>query len=1033
MPEIRVTANWPGASPRQIERYIAAPIERILQTIPGTARVESLSEESTAFVTAGVAEGIELEPYVVQVGEALERLRGTLPDRVAPQLTKRVPEALREEHGFMTLQLVGPGTPDVLRELAEEAVTPRLRSVPGVADVLVEGGTERELLVAMEAGRLAAYSLTVADVRQPLAEALQGDVYGALRIRGERLLLVHPAEDEVTALRGLVVSAPMPSENAAAVRLSDVAEVHLGPAPLRSITRINGQAVVSLTVERAQGTSMIAASRAVQDRLSALEKTLPEGTRLLVALDKTEAVRVQLRDLAWRGGLGLLLVVIVLLLLLKSVRAALVVLYTVAVSLAVAFLLLRPLGLTLNLLTLAGLVLVFGLLVDNAVVVVEQLILQRSKSRLRETSGTALERENTQAAIRAVGLPLVGGTISTAAVMLPLVYLSGELRALFVPFGVLVGVTLLTSLAGAAVLVPALRRFLPPPEPTRRRTRLRRWVHRLAAVPYQLAAGRPRLTLLTLILLIGVPAWLLPQELAEPEKGAAVPTQRLTSLYNRTLGSATVQAARQWIDPALGGLSRMFVQNATLGTAWSFESRPVVRVRLGFPPGNPIERSSALLRRFEEEALASEAVHRTLAQVYERQALLTVEFTDGALRGVEPFLLRERLIGKAINLAGIDVSVFGLLPEGYSSRTGSTARGFRLEAYGPNYEDLKELSRAFAERLQARSRRMADVDINSGLYGFEEKREVLRFNWGAGAQLRSGVDVGAVAGALRPILNTRFPLFYADLEGMVQVPVRLVVEGADEIDVARLARQPLLVGDSTRVQLGALSSFDVEEMPARIERADQQYKRYIQVDYRGPARIGTELIEAELAAFTLPPGYRIETASFAFFDTDVRRAFWLVLLATLGLIYLVTAAVFESWRLPLVVLLSVPTAVAGLAIGFLATGAPLAEGAFIGVVLLAGIAVNDAILLVDRYRQLRELRPHTASGVLARLAVRERLRPMWTTTLSTAAGLLPLLLFPDEGNFWFGLAVTVTGGLLSATLLAPLATVAVLTLGSQKI
>ena len=277
LPEVRVSASWPGASPRQVERYVAAPIERALQAVPGTAGVESLSEEGRAFVTASVAESAELGPYVAQVGEAVGRLRGTLPDRVAPRLTKRVPEALREEQGFMTLQLVGPATPDALRTLAEETVAPRLRSVPGVADVLVEGGTERELLVALDAGRLAAYGLTATDVRQPLAEVLRGDVYGALRARGERLLLVSPAEDEVEALRDLVVNAPSFAEGAAAVRLGDVADVRLGPAPLRSITRIDGQAVVSLTVERARGTSMIAASRAVQGRLGALEETLPEG------------------------------------------------------------------------------------------------------------------------------------------------------------------------------------------------------------------------------------------------------------------------------------------------------------------------------------------------------------------------------------------------------------------------------------------------------------------------------------------------------------------------------------------------------------------------------------------------------------------------------------------------------------------------------------------------------------------------------------------------------------------------------------
>ena len=144
------------------------------------------------------------------------------------------------------------------------------------------------------------------------------------------------------------------------------------------------------------------------------------------------------------------------------------------------------------------------------------------------------------------------------------------------------------------------------------------------------------------------------------------------------------------------------------------------------------------------------------------------------------------------------------------------------------------------------------------------------------------------------------------------------------------------------------------------------------------------------------------------------------------LVFLAAAVVFESWRLPLVVMLSVPMAALGVGLAFLLVEANFAEGAFIGVVLLVGIAVNDSILLTDRYRQLRQRRPATSVALLARLAVRQRLRPMWTTTLTSVAAMLPVLLFPDKGDFWIGLAVTVVGGLLAATVLAPLASVAML-------
>lgn len=1025
LPEVRISASWPGASPRQVERYVASPIERAVQTVPGTAHVESLSEEGTASVILAVAEDIDLGAYVAQVNERLALLREVLPDRVHPRLTKKIPEALRDEQGFITLQLVGPLTPDELRRLAEERLVPKLRSLPGLADVLVEGGTRRELLIALDADRLDAHGIEPDEVRRRLFETARDEVYGRLRERGRAVLLVSPSEDRVAALRRLVVSESL--SGAPPVRLSDMARVELGPAPRRSISRIDGHPVVTLTLDRARASHMIDVAEAVHARVSELRGGLPDGVRLIVADDQTENVRGQLRDLSWRGGLGLVLVVLVLLFMLRSLRATSVVLFSVAVALAVAFALLRPLGLTLNLITLAGLVLVFGLLVDNSVVVVEQLILQRARMRGAGLSGLALDAAATQAALKAVWLPLVGGTLSTMAVMLPLVYLSGELRALFLPFGTLVSLTLLVSLASAALLVPVLGRFLPPPDPPARRWR---WPRRLVAMPYRWVGRCPRLSLLVLFLTLGLPLWLLPRQLQAPEEGWPAPVARLAALYNETLGAELVEDARTVLNPALGGVLRPFIRKTNFGAHWQYDARPEVSVRLGVPPGTPIERADSLMQRFEQIALASTSVARTMVRVLERSAWLRVQFTPASLQTNEPYIVREQLIRQAVLLGGITVSVGGLLPEGYYSGSGMGISGLRVEAYGPNYEDLEALCERFAAHARSRSRRVMGVNTNAGRYGYrsDQTREVLRFRWEAEAQARTGATAAWLAGTLRPVFATRFPVLYADLEGQTRLPVRFVVDGADRLDVARIVERPLPLGDSAQVRLAGLADYRLVETPADIERANQQYRRYLSIDYRGPYRMANEFLEEALASFAVPAGYQLQQRTYQFFTEEVQQAFGWVFLGTLFLVFLITAAVFESWRLPLIVMLSVPMAAIGVGLGFLWTEANFAEGAFIGVVLLVGIAVNDSILLTDRYRQLRRLRPSTSSSLLARLSVRERLRPMWTTTLTSVAAMLPLLIFPDEGAFWLGLAVTVTSGLLASTLLAPLASVAMLSL-----
>ncbi|MEZ4698439.1 MAG: efflux RND transporter permease subunit [Rhodothermales bacterium] len=1019
LPEIRVAASWPGAAPRQVERYVTAPIERALQRIPGTAEIESFSEENMSTVTVSVSDDVDIEHYTSQLNEQLALLRDVLPERVFPYPTRSIPEALREQVGFMDLQVVGPQEPDVLRRLAEEVVAPKIRSVQGVADVIVSGGTQREVLVTLNSDRLDHFGLDPGRIRFEIGSAIQDRVFGRIDERGRSTLIIQPAEEDIGNIRNIVLKM---SDDGSPVRLADIGSVELAQAPQRSITRVDGQSVVSLRVERAKASHLVEVAEGVLDKIEELRGRTADGVRILVVSDRSEDIREEMRDLRWHGGLGTVLVIFVLLFMLKSVRATVVVLLSVSLSMAVAFALMLPLGLTLNLITIAGLVLVFGLLVDNSVVVVEQIMARKSAHGLEPYVDTARH------ALASVWLPLLGGTLTTAAVMVPLVYLSGELRALFLPFGILVGSTLLMSLVTAGTIVPVLCQFVPAASTKRTgKRRLQRWVN----LPYKLFVRFRKTTLLLLVLLLGLPLWKLPTRITT-EGPDTSPKARLAKVYNETIGNDKVADGRRWVEEALGGVMRPFFRTVQFGTRWSRDVRPEAYANLRFPPGNTIERADELIARFEDVALASPSVERTVATISERNAYLRVIFKDGTLSTAEPYMTRERMIGQAIGISGIGVSIGGLLPEGYYSGSGGGISGINVEALGPNYEDLELLAERFAAFAKSRSRRVAEVNTNAGRWGYSDDRQVLRLRWDADSHAQTGVSASWLAARMRPVFSTRTPSFWMDIADVVQLPVRIMVDGADELDISEVSHRPMAVGDSTTIRLAGLSDYRVERTPSGIERKNQQYKRYISVDYRGPSQIAQKFMESALEEFAVPNGYTLERRSYSFFDDETETALTWVLLATLMLVYLITAAVFESWLLPLVVLVSVPLAIIGFATGFLWTDAAFAEGAFIGLVLLTGIAVNDAILLTDRYRQLVDRRPNTPRGVLVRLAIRERLRPMWTTTLTSVAAMAPMLIFPDDGDFWLGLAVTVVGGLLSSTLLVPIATAA-LVAGSKSL
>jgi len=1032
LPQVRVQAYWPGAPPRQVERYVTAPMEQEIQTVPGVEEITSLSQEHSSHLSISVDPDVDLSVFATHVSEKLALLRDRLPSRVVPRLTKEIPEAFRDIQGFMTIQVVGPYTPDELREYADEILKPQLQSLPGIDLVDVLGGTERELLIALDPDKLEAYQITPTQIRTRIREALRDHVFGRLDARGRGNLLISRPGLDVTDLSAVIVSDDRPGT--LPIRLDRVATLTLGPAPRESISRIDGLSVVVMELERTRGTHLIDVAESVYNRLEAMEGELPEGARLIVADDRTEDVRALLFDLAWQGGIGLFLVILVLLFMLKGVRATAVVLLSVAVALAPALVLFRFLDLSLNIITLAGMVLVFGLLVDNSVVIVEQLALQRRQRAHHGLKPSELDAIATRATLRAVWLPLLGGTLSTMAVMLPLVYLSGELRDMFLPFGILVSLTLLISLASAVFVVPVLGRVLPPmSEPIERR-----WLRRLTAVPYRVAARFPRTTLIVLILVLGTPLALIPQEIQEPYSGWSNQTkERLAKVYNATIGTEAVRSVRPFLDVALGGVLRPFFEDVSFYKPWEYRRRSSIPVSMEFPPGSLIETADSLIQRFEQISLASESVYRVITRVSERNARMMVFFNEGATMTAEPFITQQKLVRQAYLLGGMYVYVGGLIPEtSYSSGGGGGfIGGENIDVYGPNYEDLEDLTERFAAFLQGRSRRVVSVEINAARRWTrfaEVSRQTLQFRWDGEAQARTGVDARWITGQLEPYFHVKRRFTTADLAGDTQVPIRLIVNNAEEMDIDRVTQQPLALRDSALVRLAGLADYQIVEMPASIERENQRYIRHVAVDFRGPFDMGRKFVESAIAAFPVPPGYEIEQQGYSFFTSETRTAFSWIFVATLLLVFLVTAAIFESWRLPFVVMLSVPLAAVGVFAGFLVTDASFVEGAFIGTILLVGIAVNDSILLTDRFRQLRTARPHGKASPLARLAVRERLRPMWTTTLTSIVAMLPLVAFPGKGDFWTGLAVTVTGGLLASTLLAPLASVAMLSLRDRK-
>ncbi|MGH7545873.1 MAG: efflux RND transporter permease subunit, partial [Gemmatimonadota bacterium] len=447
-PRLTIQATWPGATPEAVEALVTTRLEAAAQQVTGAREVSSASTEGRADVTVEFARDAAMDFAALELGERLGALQDVWPPGVVPRVEPYVPrEFSAQDVPFLEYALYGTFTTEGLREFAERQLRPELLGVDGVTAVRIYGGEPREIRVELDPRAMEALGLSA---RQVLDAVLALDVVrpaGTL-VRGtSELVTTVAARMESPGDLAQAVVVPDTAGSGRIVRLGDVARILDTRAEPWEYHRINGRPAITLSIVRGLGTNALRVADRVKANLDGLRRALPAGLDVVLRRDESAEIRRQLTDLRLRAGASAIVVFLVLLVFLGSFRSSAIVFSTIAFSTLLAVNLLYVAGLSLNLLTLAGLAMAFGLIVDNAIVVLENVY---RRWRAGEPAQTAAEQ-----GAREVALPIVASTLTTVIVFVPFLYLQGELRLYYLPFAYAVGLALLASLAVAFTFVPA--------------------------------------------------------------------------------------------------------------------------------------------------------------------------------------------------------------------------------------------------------------------------------------------------------------------------------------------------------------------------------------------------------------------------------------------------------------------------------------------------------------------------------------------------------------------------------------------------
>lgn len=1004
LPRLNVEARWRGASPETVEAFLTSPIEGVVQRVKGVEKVISVSREiqgtGTSDIEVHFSRDTDMDFARLDLSERLSALEEELPPAVERVLVRPyIPPEFesRGQRGFLRYTYTGPYTLEALRTDLDDRVVPDLSQIEGVALVQASGGRERLIEIELNEDRVSSLGLSPGMVNARINDLDLVREAGAIRA-GDRewSVTIQNRVARAEEIRNTVLL----ENRGSVVRVSDVADVRDSFEEPLGYDRINGRPAVSFMVIREIGANTVRAADAVKARVAQLQRAGLAGTSMILEYDESEDIKEQLTDLRARALISAFVIFAVLLLFLRSFRSAGVVFMTIAFSVLISLNLIYFGGMTLNLLTLMGLAMGFGLIVDNAIVVLESVF--RRWQAGRDPVGAATE------GTRQVVLPILTSTATTLIVFVPFVFLQGELRVFYVPLAIVVALTLGASLLVAFTFIPALAaRVLPGVRRVER-------AGTIVTAPLAGTADGPGREAADAGMTSGRADGGTPGH-------SPVARRRATPLYTRlysTIIGFTLRHA--WLAVtvavlAFGGSYYLFENHVTRGVLWGggMGLDTYVLINIELPRGSDLERTDNLVRSFEERLGAIPEVERFSSTVRGTYGRITINFPDSLENTGVPMAIKEQMFSYSLGFTGAEVRVIGR-GLGFYGGGGGASPNYSMQVLGYNYERVREIAEDLGDRL-ARVPRVRTIDTNSAGRFVRERATEFVVEIDRDQLARHDISVQELVARMNAAVAGQTSNAQLKIGGD-EVRYEVKLEGYRETDVQELLETIISTSTGTGIRLGDVVSIAPVDVLAWIRREDQQYERTVAYEFAGPRRLGDQYYDGIIESTELPVGYVIEEAQGFRWSEDDRRQIYAVLAVSILLIYMVTAALFESARLPLCVLLTVPMALIGVFLMFFYTGASFTREAYVGVIMMGGIVVNNAILLVDNINRVRresggDLHAAILAGTL------ERVRPILMTTATTVLGLLPLVLFSEtaDSTIWNALGYALIGGLLSST------------------
>ncbi|MBU8934663.1 MAG: efflux RND transporter permease subunit [candidate division Zixibacteria bacterium] len=965
-----VQTIYPGAAAETVETEVSKKIEDVINQISGVRHITSRSQEGFSLIV------IEFEMYkggfesTQEVREKVAGVRAELPDEVEePLIQNWDPDA----QPILSLAVSGERPAREVTELAKNVIKKRLETIQGVGNIELSGGQEREILVALDPDRMESYGISVLDITGAITAA-------NLEIPGGRI--DESAREYTVRMAGRLVrvrdfdNVIVKNKNGIPVYLKNVATVSDTIAEQRSYSSYDMNPAVSLIVTKQSGANTVDMARLVRAAIVQLEEELPSDITIEIVQDNATFIEDSVHEILFNIRFGTILAVLVIFMFLLDYRPTIIAGLSIPISLVATFTIMNSLGFTINMMTLMGLSLSVGILIDDAIVVMENIYRHIDMGK----SPVAAAIDGT----KEIGLAVSATTFAIMVVFLPVAYMEGMVGQFFFEFGISVAFAVLISLFVAFSLTPMLSS---------------RWLHKATAVAARTSSGGILLRM-----------W--------------YRVRNVLSLWNkffdrlkpRYKGLLAASLRRRWlvILGALGSVALAAYMTKYVGAEFMTASdQNQLIVSVVTPPGTNLEESTARFRTAENRIRELKEVAHTYVTIGVGNAPVTdgsmfVKLIDRSERELTARQLVDSVRILLSDIAGARIAVADQQGEGGGEKP------VELSIRG---SDLDELAR-LAHKVQAIMRETSGTaDIDNTM---EEGKPEILVDVDRRLADDLGLDLYAIPATVRTLVEGEVVSTFKDGTEEYDVRVRLEEKFRSSMnDIGRilvLSDKELAGGEKPLIPLDRVAELEKGSSIGQYNRFDRQREIRVNSNVASWAFAGTitQQIMDKVSLMKLSPGYVIEPVGEAEMMEESFTNILLALMLAVIFIYLLLASQYESFFDPFSIMISLPLSLVGAILGLV--GSSFSIMSMIGIVLLMGLVTKNAILLIDFVKQERAKGVSRTDAILSAGPI--RLRPILMTTLATVFGMLPLALGIGPGaEFRAPMAKAVIGGMLSSTLL----------------